>query len=113
MAKREAEEAADGGGASELLHHDALLVVGLTTASMAIALVAGAPPPPGLDRSAYFLALSWLFLAGVAELYAAAWISGDPRGRRAAGRKLVYASIAPLLTAVVICSLAATTILLR
>ncbi|KAL6626733.1 hypothetical protein ACP70R_030459 [Stipagrostis hirtigluma subsp. patula] len=74
-------------------------LVGLATASMAVTLAAR-EPPPGLDKTAYFLALAGAFYAGVAEVVTAVWVWNDPRGRRGAGRKMMYASAGPLAVAV-------------
>ncbi|CAO2174599.1 unnamed protein product [Urochloa humidicola] len=103
-----------GRGSVSDLHRAALLVLGLATASMAVTLASGAPPPPGFARNAYSLALSWVFLAGVAVIYAAVWVSDDPSGRRsaAAGRKLVDASLVPFAVAAVISVVAAAAALL-
>ncbi|CAL4965216.1 unnamed protein product [Urochloa decumbens] len=79
-------------------------VPGLLTASMAIAL-AVREPPPGLDEDAYFLALSLVFIAGVAGIMAAvSWVPkttpAGRGGRRYAGSKLVYdCSVAALAVA--------------
>ncbi|CAO2204650.1 unnamed protein product [Urochloa humidicola] len=78
-------------------------VPGLLTASMAIILAVRQQPPPGLDKSAYFLALLLIFIAGMAGVMAAVQaVPGDPRGRRAAGSsKLVYySSVVALAVAV-------------
>ncbi|CAL4951496.1 unnamed protein product [Urochloa decumbens] len=93
------EEEAEGSGGASKLHHGGLL--GLATVSMAINLAACTPPlAPGLYKNAYFLALSVVFLAGVANVFAAVWASDDdPRGRAgccaggAARSKLKYASV--------------------
>ncbi|KAL6626734.1 hypothetical protein ACP70R_030460 [Stipagrostis hirtigluma subsp. patula] len=82
----------------------ALGLAGLATCSAAITcLVVSKPSPPvlkGNDAYYYFLALSGLFYAGVAELGAAVWVLTDPRGGRiAAGKKLLCASLAPLAAA--------------
>lgn len=79
----------------------ALRGVGLATASTVVTL-AVSEPPPGFDRNLYTIAISGAFFAGVAELSAAVWVSNDPRDRSAAGRKFVYASVAPLVVAVVL-----------
>ncbi|CAL4958134.1 unnamed protein product [Urochloa decumbens] len=78
-------------------------VPGLLAASMAIAL-AVRETPPGLDKDAYFLALSLVFIAGVAGIMAAVWVAKTtPAGRgghRYAGSKLVYdSSVAALAVA--------------
>nr|TKW13410.1 hypothetical protein SEVIR_5G099350v2 [Setaria viridis] len=76
-------------------------VLGLLTACTAIALAVSGPPP-GLDKHAYFLALSAAFFAGVAGVMSAVWVSDDPSGRRAAAssRLVVYSSVAALAVAV-------------
>ncbi|XP_062208336.1 uncharacterized protein LOC133909800 [Phragmites australis] len=71
-------------------------LVGLATASMAITL-AVREPPPGVHKNAYLLAITGPFFAGVAEVMAAVWVSNNPR---AAGRKLMYASVGPLAVVV-------------
>ncbi|CAL4965217.1 unnamed protein product [Urochloa decumbens] len=82
---RQEEEAERSGGASKL-HHGGLLL-GLGTVSMAINLAACKPPlAPGLYKNGYFLTLSVVFLAGVANVFAAVSASDDPRGRRAGCR---------------------------
>uniref|UniRef100_A0A0D9Y365 Uncharacterized protein n=1 Tax=Oryza glumipatula TaxID=40148 RepID=A0A0D9Y365_9ORYZ len=48
----------------------------------------------------YRLALVGSFLAGVAQVAAAVWVVDDPRSRRAVAKKIIYASIAPLVVAV-------------
>ncbi|CAO2204654.1 unnamed protein product [Urochloa humidicola] len=107
----EAAEADDGAVAasSELGQETAAAfeagrgLVGLATASVAIsALAAVRDPPPGIDKNAYFLALTGAFFAGVAEVIAAVSVStSNTNNRRAAGRKLLmYASAAPLAVAV-------------
>jgi hypothetical protein len=59
-------------------------------------------PPLGLDKNAYFLALSAAFFAGVAGVMAAIWVSHDPHGRcrAAASRLVVYSTVAALAVAV-------------
>ena len=54
------------------------------------------PPAVGLHSNAYSIALSGAFLAGMAGVLAAVWVSSNPSARRAAGRKLTYASVGPL-----------------
>ena len=93
----------------------ALGVAGLATASTAITCMAisqssSSAPPAVLHQQGnddddyssccYLLALSGLFYTGVAELGAAVWVMAEPRGRLAAGRKIVYASLVPLTAAV-------------
>ena len=75
---------------------------GLATASLAINLAATRGPPSCFGDSAwyYHLALVGSFLSGVAQVAAAVWVADDPRGRHAIGKKIVYASIAPLAIAV-------------
>ncbi|CAO2198958.1 unnamed protein product [Urochloa humidicola] len=75
-------------------------LAGLGTASTAVTL-AVSDPPPGLEGNAYYyLTLSGVFYAGVAELGAAVWCMSDPYSHRiAAGRKLLYASLVPLAAA--------------
>ncbi|CAL4951483.1 unnamed protein product [Urochloa decumbens] len=81
-------------------------LVGLATASVAISALAVRDPPPGIDRNAYFLALTGAFFAGVAEVIVAVSVSSstnNPGVHRAAGRKLMYyASVAPLAVAVAV-----------
>ncbi|CAO2198974.1 unnamed protein product [Urochloa humidicola] len=96
-------EVTEGGGASKL-HHGGLL--GLATISMAINLAACTPPvAPGLYKNAYFLALSVIFLAGVAHVFPAVCASNDdPRGcagrSRGAWSKIKHASaVVPLVIA--------------
>ncbi|CAO2174600.1 unnamed protein product [Urochloa humidicola] len=91
------EEEAEGGGAPKLDHGGLL---GLATVSMTINLAACEPPPPvpGLDKDAYFIALSGIFLAGVAHVFAAVCASDDdPRGRAGGGHgarsKIKHASV--------------------
>ncbi|CAO2185627.1 unnamed protein product [Urochloa humidicola] len=97
------EEEAEGDDAPKLDHGGLL---GLGTISMAINLAACEPPPvPGLGKDAYFLALSGIFLAGVAHVFAAVCAhDDDPHGRAGGGRgawsKLKYASVvAPFVAA--------------
>ncbi|KAF8705006.1 hypothetical protein HU200_031261 [Digitaria exilis] len=95
---RRPEEAAESGGGASKLHHGGLL--GLATCSMAINLVVVCEPPPGLDKNAYYLlALSVIFFAGVAHVFAAVSASDDdPRGRVPSKLKYVV-SIAPFVIA--------------
>ncbi|RCV24620.1 hypothetical protein SETIT_5G100400v2 [Setaria italica] len=88
----------------------ALGLAGLATASSAITAAMSKPPPAlqGTNGSYYLLALSGLFYAGIAELGGAVWVMADPRARAAVGRRLVYASLAPLAAAA---GLAAATLL--
>ncbi|CAL4958136.1 unnamed protein product [Urochloa decumbens] len=111
---RQEEEAERSGGASKL-HHGGLL--GLATVSMAINLAACTPPlAPELYKNGYFLALSVVFLAGVANVFVAVSDSDDPRGRAgcraggAARSKLKYASVvvAPFVVAAALSVLYAT-----
>ncbi|KAF8705008.1 hypothetical protein HU200_031263 [Digitaria exilis] len=84
-------------GNPRLVHGSGLvLVVALATVSVAINLVVVCEPPPGLDKNAYYLlALSVIFFAGVAHVFAAVSASDDPhgRGRHAAPSELKYAAI--------------------
>ena len=74
---------------------------GLATASLTINLAATREPPPCFGDSTYYrLALVGSFLAGVAQVAAAVWVVDDPRSRRAIAKKIIYASIAPLVVAV-------------
>uniref|UniRef100_J3KWE8 Uncharacterized protein n=2 Tax=Oryza brachyantha TaxID=4533 RepID=J3KWE8_ORYBR len=79
-----------------------LVALGLVTASLTINLIAAAYDPPlGFgDTTYYHLALAGSFLAGMVQMSAAVWVADDPRGRHDAGKKVVYASIAPLVVAV-------------
>ncbi|KAL6626728.1 hypothetical protein ACP70R_030454 [Stipagrostis hirtigluma subsp. patula] len=83
----------------------ALGLAGLATCSAAITCLAvsSKPSPPvlkGNDACYYFLTLSGLFYAGVAELGAAVWVLTDPRGGHiAAEKKLLCASLVPLAAA--------------
>lgn len=97
IARREAE--ADG-GASKIAA--ALGLFGVATASLIINLVAAFDPPQGFAESAcYHLALVGSFLAGMGQVGAAIWVADDPRGHRAAvGKKIMIASIAPLVVAI-------------
>ncbi|BAD61249.1 hypothetical protein [Oryza sativa Japonica Group] len=93
---------ADGavGAASKIAAARALGAFGLATASLAINLAATRGPPSCFGDSAYYhLALVGSFLSGVAQVAAAVWVADDPRGRHAVGKKIMYASIAPLLVA--------------
>ncbi|CAO2198949.1 unnamed protein product [Urochloa humidicola] len=85
-------------------------LLGIVTCSMAITL-AVREPPPGLDKTTYLLAIAGTFFAGVAGVVAAAVCASNnnPRTRRAAGRKLVRASVGPLA---VIIGLSAASLLL-
>ncbi|CAL4965209.1 unnamed protein product [Urochloa decumbens] len=78
-------------------------LAGLVTASTALTTLAVSDTPPGLEAGSpsYYLALSGVFYAGVAELGAAVWWMSDPACSRriAAGRKLLYASLVPLAAA--------------
>ncbi|XP_006645496.1 uncharacterized protein LOC102715256 [Oryza brachyantha] len=76
--------------------------LGLVTASLIINLMAAVYDPPlAFGNSIYYhLALVGSFLAGMAQVGAAVWVADDPRGRRDAGNKFIYASIAPFLVAV-------------
>uniref|UniRef100_A0A0E0JDZ5 Uncharacterized protein n=1 Tax=Oryza punctata TaxID=4537 RepID=A0A0E0JDZ5_ORYPU len=79
----------------------ALGAVGVAMASLTINLAAVCDPRPGFgDSTCYHLALVGSFLAGVAQVGAAVWVADDPRGRHAVGKKIIYASIAPLVVAV-------------
>ncbi|RLM91474.1 hypothetical protein C2845_PM08G05390 [Panicum miliaceum] len=94
------EEEADAAAASELHQAPACFqasaLAGLATTSMAVTL-AVREPPPGLDKNTYLLAVAGAFFAGVAEVITAAvCVSNNPRARCAAGKKLMYASVAPL-----------------
>ncbi|CAO2193619.1 unnamed protein product [Urochloa humidicola] len=87
----------DAGAANELRHASLL---GIVTCAMAVTL-AVRDPPPGLDKNAYFLAIAGAFFAGIVEVITAVFISNNnPRGRRATGRKLMYAFLGPLAVAV-------------
>ncbi|RLM93452.1 hypothetical protein C2845_PM08G05380 [Panicum miliaceum] len=91
------QKEAPGGSAVSMFRQAAL--AGLATVSVAIALAMSSEPPPagGLRSTAYSIALSGAFLAGTAGVLAAVWVSGNPPARRrAAGRKLAYASVVPL-----------------
>ncbi|XP_006645495.1 uncharacterized protein LOC102714971 [Oryza brachyantha] len=76
--------------------------LGLITASLIVNLVAAAYDPLLAFGNGiyYLLALVGSFLAGMAQVGAAVWVADDPRGRRDAGDKFIYASIAPFLVAV-------------
>ncbi|CAL4951458.1 unnamed protein product [Urochloa decumbens] len=76
-------------------------LLGIVTCAMAVAL-AVRDPPPGLDKNAYFLAVAGAFFAGVAGILAAVRraANNNPRARRAAGRKLMFASVGPFAVAV-------------
>ncbi|CAO2185604.1 unnamed protein product [Urochloa humidicola] len=75
------------------LRHAGLL--GIVTCAMAVTL-AVRDTPPGLDKNAYFLAIAGAFFAGVAGILVAVRASNkNPRARRAAGRKLMRASLCP------------------
>uniref|UniRef100_J3KWE6 Uncharacterized protein n=1 Tax=Oryza brachyantha TaxID=4533 RepID=J3KWE6_ORYBR len=89
-----------GGEASNI--PTVLGALGLVTASLIINLMAGVYDPPlGFGDSIYYhLALVGSFLAGMAQVGAAVWVADDPHGRREAGYKFIYASIAPFLVAV-------------
>uniref|UniRef100_J3KWE3 Uncharacterized protein n=1 Tax=Oryza brachyantha TaxID=4533 RepID=J3KWE3_ORYBR len=69
-----------GGEASNI--PTVLGALGLVTASLIANLMAGS------------------FLAGMAQVGAAVWVADDPRGRRDASNKFIYASVAPFLVAV-------------
>ncbi|KAL5226517.1 hypothetical protein ABZP36_014782 [Zizania latifolia] len=73
----------------------ALGALGVATTSMAITLAATYQPPPGGlgDQTCVVLALSGAFFTGIAQVGASVWVSADPRGRRAAGYKFLYASV--------------------
>ncbi|KAL5226430.1 hypothetical protein ABZP36_014695 [Zizania latifolia] len=75
----------------------ALGALGLATTSTAITLAATYQPPPGglgNHTCVPHLALSGLaFFTGIAQVGASVWVSDDPRGRRAAGYKILYASV--------------------
>ncbi|PVH39288.1 hypothetical protein PAHAL_5G471800 [Panicum hallii] len=95
------QKEAPGGCAVSMFRQAAL--AGLATVSMAIALAmsselpASPPSAGGLHSTACSIALSGAFLAGTAGVLAAVWVSGNPPARRrAAGRKLAYASVVPL-----------------
>ncbi|CAO2174590.1 unnamed protein product [Urochloa humidicola] len=94
--EEELELPMDAGAADELRQAG---VLGIVTCAMAFSLaVPVRDPPPGLDKNAYFLAISGAFFAGVAEVITSVFISNNnSRGRRAAGRKLImYASVGSL-----------------
>ena len=111
--ERQGDTDADGASATSWFPAGAALgAAGLATASTAITCMAiseqSSDPPAaalfqqGNDDSSccYLLALSGLFYSGIAELGAAVWVMAEPRGRLAAGRKIVYASLVPLTAAV-------------
>uniref|UniRef100_A0A0E0JDZ8 Uncharacterized protein n=1 Tax=Oryza punctata TaxID=4537 RepID=A0A0E0JDZ8_ORYPU len=92
-------EAGADGAASKVAA--AMGLFGVATVSLTINLVAACDPPPGFGDSAYYhLALVGSFISGVAQVGAAVWVTDDPHGRHAAGKKIMYASIAPLVVAV-------------
>ncbi|CAL4958129.1 unnamed protein product [Urochloa decumbens] len=76
-------------------------LAGLGTASTALTLAVYGTPPGPEGNTSYYLALSAVFYAGVAEIGAAVWWMSDPTCSRriAAGRKLLYASLVPLAAA--------------
>ncbi|XP_025878520.1 uncharacterized protein [Oryza sativa Japonica Group] len=84
-----------GGGAA------ALGAVGIATVSVATTLAAVFQPPPGglLADTFYRLALSGTFLGGMTLVGASVWVADNPAARRAAGKKLLYTAIPPLLAA--------------
>uniref|UniRef100_A0A0E0FG44 Uncharacterized protein n=1 Tax=Oryza nivara TaxID=4536 RepID=A0A0E0FG44_ORYNI len=98
IVRREAE--AHGAASSKI--PAALGLFGVATISLIINLVAACDPPQGFaDSTCYHLALVGSFLAGMGQVGAAIWVAEDPRGHRAAvGKKIMIASIAPLLVAV-------------
>jgi hypothetical protein len=98
IARREAE--VDGAASSKIAA--ALGLFGVATVSLIIKLAAACDPPPAYGGNTYYhLALVGSFLAGMGQVGAAIWVSDDPRGRRAAvGKKIMIASIAPLVVAV-------------
>ncbi|RCV24621.1 hypothetical protein SETIT_5G100500v2 [Setaria italica] len=88
--------AGEAAGGTPKLHREAFGrgLLGLAAASTAITM-AVREPPPGLNKTAYLLALSGAFFAGVTQVSASVWASDGPVGRRhGAGRKkIVYASL--------------------
>ncbi|XP_037410044.1 uncharacterized protein LOC119272733 [Triticum dicoccoides] len=76
----------------------ALLGVGLATATMAT-YAAVLRRPGGQELAYYFLGLGGAFVAGVTEMWAALWISGDVPARRRKGKVILYASVVPLVIA--------------
>ncbi|CAL4958126.1 unnamed protein product [Urochloa decumbens] len=104
------EEAAAASTAASKLHQApgcfeaSSALFGLVASSMAITL-AVRQPPPGLDENAYYLTVSGGFFAGLAQAITAVVCvsNNNPRARRSAGTKLVYAaSVAPLVVVVVL-----------
>ncbi|KAM3334362.1 hypothetical protein ACQJBY_029028 [Aegilops geniculata] len=75
----------------------ALLGVGLATASMAT--YTAVHRRPSGQELAYFLGLGGAFVAGVSEMWAALWVSGDVPVRRRKGKVILYASVVPLVIA--------------
>ncbi|BAS70365.1 Os01g0145700 [Oryza sativa Japonica Group] len=77
--------------------------VGIATVSAATAALAAAlEPPPGslVADTFYRLTLTGAFLGGVALVGASIWVADNPAARRAAGKKLLYTAVPPLLAAV-------------
>uniref|UniRef100_A0A0E0JDZ1 Uncharacterized protein n=1 Tax=Oryza punctata TaxID=4537 RepID=A0A0E0JDZ1_ORYPU len=79
----------------------ALRAVGIATASVATILAAAFEPPPGglVADTYYNLALSGIFHGGVALVGASVWVADNPAARYAAGKKLLYTAVPPLLAA--------------
>uniref|UniRef100_A0A0D9Y361 Uncharacterized protein n=1 Tax=Oryza glumipatula TaxID=40148 RepID=A0A0D9Y361_9ORYZ len=97
IARREAE--ADGAAFSKIAA--ALGLFGVATASLIINLAAACDPPPAYGGNTYYhLALVGSFFAGMGQVGAAIWVADDQRGRHAVGKKIMIASIAPLVVAV-------------
>ncbi|KAF2948375.1 hypothetical protein DAI22_01g032200 [Oryza sativa Japonica Group] len=94
LARRESEH--DGAASSNI--PAVLLVLGVATVSVAINNTAAAATNYHCSL-AFAISLAGAFLSGMAMIGASVWVSGDPRGRTAAGKKIIYASMAPLVLA--------------
>ncbi|KAM0888484.1 hypothetical protein ACQ4PT_028312 [Festuca glaucescens] len=90
-------EASDNNTAVSKLPHTTLAGVGLATAGMAT--YTAVYRRLSGHELAYFLLLGAAFVAGVAEVWAALWISHNAPARRGKGKMFLYASVVPFVIA--------------
>jgi hypothetical protein len=78
----------------------ALLWVGFVTCVTAARAAVSRPAVSVLAYPVYLTALAVSLIGGMITMWAAGWVAGDPARRRAAGRKILCASLFPMVIAV-------------
>jgi ABC-type spermidine/putrescine transport system permease subunit II len=58
--------------------------------------------PPSSGDPVYLVAVGIVFIAGLLAVLATLWVAREPRKRRTAKKKIMYASVAPFILGLVL-----------